>query len=677
MSRKILVTAALPYANGAIHIGHMIEYLQTDIWARFQRLSGNECIFCCADDAHGTPIMLSARQKGITPEQLIASMQKDHEKDFAAFGIHFDSYYSTHSEENKAQASKIYLKLKAGDHIGRRKIEQAYDEKEQMFLPDRFVRGICPKCKAEDQYGDSCDACSATYSPLEMIAPVSVVSGETPIAKESEHLFFKLSNFEVQLVAWIKDGHVHETVKNKLLEWFNEGLQDWCISRDKPYFGFEIPQEKDKFFYVWLDAPIGYMASATKYCQSNGLDFDTFWNDPEREIYHFIGKDIINFHALFWPAMLMGAGYQTPKQLAVHGFLTVDGKKMSKSRGTFINASTYLKHLDPQFLRYYYCCKLSNGVEDIDLSIEDFVSRVNSDLVGKLANLVSRSVPMLNKKCDGVLGALSDQAQALVAEVAAGAQAIAAFYEARQFSHATRAITTLADKVNQYFDHRKPWAAIKEDVAHAHETLTATLNAARILTVYLKPVLPEYAKKVETILNIDPLDWQDSQSVLENHKIGKFVRLIERIELEKVEAMIEDSKASLEAVAPVPEIEVSSSPEIAKEPVADEINIDTFFKVDMRVAKVLEAKYIEGADKLIGLKLSLGGDEVRQVFAGIKKFYDPENLVGKKMIFVANLKPRKMKFGVSEGMIVCASGKADGVYALTVDEGAVPGMRVG
>ncbi len=671
MARRILVTAALPYANGSIHIGHLVEYVQTDIWVRFQKLRGNDCIYCCADDTHGTPIMLRARREGVKPEELIAGMHEEHVRDFAGFDVAFDSYYSTHSEENKKLAETIYLRLKEGGHIDTRDIEQAYCESCAMFLPDRFIRGTCPKCKAPDQYGDHCEICNATYSPIELIKPKCAQCQDTPIQKKSQHLFFKLGDFTDQLKEWIGGGHVHEQVQNKLQEWFDDGLKDWDISRDAPYFGFEIPGEKDKYFYVWLDAPIGYMASTQNYCNLNNKNFDDYWHNPETEIYHFIGKDITYFHALFWPAMLMGSGFNTPKQLAIHGFLTVNGEKMSKSRGTFINASTYLNHLDPQFLRYYYACKLGPGTEDIDLNTEDFVLRVNSDLVGKVANLVSRSASMLNKNLEGQLSVLGDEGAALIKKLQDESESVAEDFEERRYNAAVRKICGLADEVNRYFDQRKPWVEIKEDKAAAQETLTVALNASRILAIYLKPVLPAYTEKVERILNIDSLVWSDAQAILENHTIGSFERLIERVDPEKVNAMIEESKEEQQEHQ-----RAESEPsELDKEPIAEQITFDDFMKVDLRVAEVVKAELVEGADKLLRLELSLGS-ETRTVLAGLRLAYEPEQLVGKQMVMCANLAPRKMKFGTSEGMILAAGPGKNEVFALRVDEGAQPGQRV-
>lgn len=672
MPRRILVTAALPYANGSIHIGHLVEYIQTDIWVRFQKLRGHDCIYCCADDTHGTPIMLRARREGIRPEELITRMHEEHVRDFQGFEIEFDSYHSTHSEENRMFSETIYNRLKEAGHIETREVEQAYCEHDQMFLPDRFIRGTCPKCGALDQYGDSCEVCHGTYSTVELKDARCSVCGNGPVRKSSTHYFFKLADFSGELRNWIQGGHVHKQVQNKLQEWFDQGLRDWDISRDAPYFGFLIPGETDKFFYVWLDAPIGYIASTMHYCKRTGRNFDDYWYNPETEIYHFIGKDITYFHALFWPAMLMGAGFNTPKELAIHGFLTVNGEKMSKSRGTFINAATYLKHLDPQYLRYYYACKLGPGTEDIDLNTADFVARVNSDLVGKVANLTSRSAPMLTKQLGGRLGRLAGEGRDLVAKLQGQAETIAEMYESRNYASAMRAITALADEVNKYYDDRKPWAAIKDDPEHARETLTTGLNAARILAIYLKPVLPEMTQKIETILRLDDQSWADIDNLMEDQQIDTFVRLLERVDPKKVQAMIDESKEEQnQEEQPQPTV---SGP-LAEDPLAEEISFDEFMKVDLRVVKVVKAELVEGADKLLRLEVDLGG-QTRQVFAGIRQAYNPDDLVGRLMIMAANLAPRKMKFGVSEGMILAAGPGGKDVFALSIDEGARPGQRV-
>jgi methionyl-tRNA synthetase len=671
MTRKLLVTSALPYANAPIHIGHLVEYLQTDIWVRFQRAIGNECYYFCADDTHGTPIMIRAKSEGITPEELISRVQVEHTRDFAGFGIEFDNFYTTHSDENRQFSEMIYNRAHEKGSIIKKEIKQSYDEQEKMWLPDRYIKGTCPRCKSEDQYGDSCDSCGAHYQTTELIDPVSTVSGNPPILKESMHYFFRLGDYEPKLKKLFETGYVQKSVQNKLDEWFEAGLRDWDISRDGPYFGFKIPGEEDKYFYVWLDAPIGYMASCQNYCMKNGLDFEQLWNNEEYEIYHFIGKDIMYFHALFWPALLMSAGMRMPTKLFVHGFLTVNGKKMSKSKGTFIMASTYLKHLDPQYLRYYYASKLSGDVGDIELNTEDFVNRVNSDLVGKLANLASRSGPMLTKKLDGMLGALDAEGKALVDELVAAKAEIVEGYESLNYAAVIRKIASLADVCNKYVEEKAPWATVKTDTELTRTTLTTVLNAMKVLTVYLKPVLPEFAAKIEQFLAVEPLSFADVETVLGNRKINDFVRLIERVDKDKVETMVEESKQeSTEQQAEVVEEKV----ELA-EPLAVECEFDDFMKVDLRIAKVVTASAIEGADKLLQLELDLGG-VTKNVFAGISKAYKPEDLVGRLVLCVANLKPRKMRFGVSEGMVCAAGPGGEEIFLLSPDCGAKPGQRV-
>ncbi|PHS27590.1 MAG: methionine--tRNA ligase [Methylophaga sp.] len=671
MSRKILVTSALPYANGSIHLGHLVEYIQTDIWVRFQKMRGHECHYVCADDAHGTPIMLRAQSEGITPETLIANTQQEHQADFADFNIHFDNYHSTHSEENKALANQIYLANKAAGHITTRTISQAYDPEKEMFLPDRFIRGECPKCNAADQYGDNCEACGATYDPTDLINPVSAVSGATPITKDSEHHFFKLADFEDDLKKWTRAGHLQKEVSHKLDEWFESGLRDWDISRDAPYFGFEIPDAPNKYFYVWLDAPIGYLASFKHYCDRTGVNFDEYMNaDSTTEMVHFIGKDIIYFHALFWPATLQGAGFRLPTSIFAHGFLTVDGKKMSKSRGTFIKARTYLDHLNPEYLRYYYAAKLGSGIDDIDLNLEDFQNRINSDLVGKVVNIASRCAGYINKKFDGQLSAtLADSA--LFDEFTAQADAIADKMEKREFGHAMRDIMALADKANQYIDEMKPWALTKEEgkEQQVHDIYSMGINLFRVLIIYLKPVLPATVAQAEAFLNIEPLQWDDATTPLLNHTISKFKPLMTRIETDKIEAIQEASKETLVAKTPVQEKKNDI------EPIADEISFDDFAKIDLRIAKIVNAEHVEGAKKLLKLTLNIGNGE-KQVFAGIKSAYAPEDLTGKLTVMVANLTPRKMRFGVSEGMVLAAGPGGEDLFILNPDEGAQAGMRV-
>lgn len=674
MQRKILVTSALPYVNGSIHLGHLVEYIQTDIWVRFQKMRGHEVHYVCADDAHGTPIMLRAQNEGIAPEQLIADVKTEHQKDFADFNISFDNYHSTHSPENQALASRVYLANKEAGHITTRTISQAYDPEKEMFLPDRFIRGECPKCGADDQYGDSCEACGATYDPTELKNPVSAVSGATPITKDSEHHFFKLGDFEEDLKNWTQGGHIQSEVSHKLNEWFESGLKDWDISRDAPYFGFEIPDAPGKFFYVWLDAPIGYLASFKNYCERTGIDFDEFMKvDSTTEMVHFIGKDIIYFHALFWPAMLQGAGFRLPNSIFAHGFLTVDGKKMSKSRGTFIKARTYLDHLNPEYLRYYYAAKLGSGIDDIDLNLEDFQNRINSDIVGKLVNIGSRCAGFIKKRFDGKL-ASSLSEPALFKEFTDQADAIAARYENREFGQGMRDIMALADKANQYIDEVKPWALAKEEGKdqQVHDICTMGINLFRVLVAYIRPVMPKTAQQAETFLKIEPLIWTDIKSPLLDHEINNFKQLITRIESEKIQAILDDSKQTLEAETPKAKKQEANSD---IEPIADEISFEDFVKIDLRVANIINAEHVDGADKLLKLTLDIGSGE-KQVFAGIKSAYSPEDLIGKQTVMVANLAPRKMRFGLSEGMVLAAGPGGKDLFILTPDDGAQAGMRV-
>ena len=681
-SRKILVTSALPYANGSIHLGHMVETIQTDIWVRFQKQRGHRCTYVCADDAHGTAIMLKAEQLGLTPEQQIDNVRTEHLHDFQDFLIEFDHYHSTHSEENKILSNDIYLRLKENGSIAERNITQAYDPEKNMFLADRYIKGTCPKCKAEDQYGDNCEVCGATYAPMDLINPKSVISGATPVAKESKHLFFKLPEFEGFLKEWTRAGHLQPEVANKLAEWLDSGLQEWDISRDAPYFGFEIPGEENKFFYVWLDAPIGYMASFKYLCdnqtaETEKLDFDEYWKkDSDCELYHFIGKDIVNFHALFWPAMLENAGFRTPSKVCVHGFLTVDGKKMSKSRGTFINARTYLEHLKPEYLRYYYATKLSGSVDDIDLNLEDFVQRVNSDLVGKVVNIASRTAKFIAKSGGTLSSHIANQE--LWNKFTEANSTISALYEEREYGKAMREIMALADIANEYIAEQAPWSLAKQEGQEQNvlDICSLGINCFRVLMTYLKPVLPETTQASEAFLNTQ-LNWPEKIEFLGDHTINKFKPLMTRIEGKQVDAMVEAEKASATATNPAAETaaETSENNWLKKEPIADEIEFDDFAKVDLRVVRIANAEHVEGANKLLRLTLDLGG-EVRNVFAGIKSAYSPEDLIGKNTIMVANLKPRKMKFGMSEGMVLAAGpGKKD-IYILEPGEGAQPGMRV-
>jgi len=672
-TRRIFVTSALPYANGPIHIGHLVEYIQTDIWVRFQKLRGHECHYLCADDAHGTPIMLRAEQDGVSPEQLIKRVWQEHRADFAEFLVEFDNYYSTHSPENRHYAELIYRRLDEGGHISRRVITQAYDPEKQMFLPDRFIKGECPRCGASDQYGDSCEVCGATYSPTDLKNPRSVVSGATPILKESLHFFFKLGDFEAMLKTWIASGPVQAQMANKLSEWFTAGLQEWDISRDAPYWGFEIPDAPGKYFYVWLDAPIGYMASLQNYCDRTGLNFNDFWNpDSDTEVYHFIGKDIAYFHILFWPAMLTGAGFRKPTAVHCHGFLTVDGQKMSKSRGTFIKARTYLNHLRPEYLRYYFASKLSDGIDDLDLNFEDFLQRVNSDLVGKVVNIASRCASFITRRFNGQL-ADNLAEPVLYAEFVVASDSIAQAYEQREFGRAMREIMALADRANQYIDEKKPWALAKQTgaVTEVQAVCSMGLNLFRLLALYLKPVLPGVAAHVEQFLHIPPLCWDDLATPLLDHAIAEFKPLMQRVEMAQITAMVEDSMESHPATEATP---AKSGGPLADDPISPTITIEDFAKVDLRIARIVKAEAVAGADKLVRLELDLGG-ATRQVFAGIKSAYAPEDLQGRLTVIVANLAPRKMRFGVSEGMALAAGG-GGGIYLLGPDSGAEPGMRV-
>ena len=671
--RQILVTSALPYANGAIHLGHMLEYIQTDIWARFQRSQGHECYFAWADDAHGTPVMLWARAEGKPPEELIDMMNEAHKTDFRDFGISFDNYTSTHSEYNRQIVEKIYNNLEAGGYIDRRNIEQLYDDEEGMFLPDRFIRGTCPKCKTPDQYGDSCESCGSTYSPTELIEPRSAVSGSTPVMKESEHYFFRLSEFEKPLKDWIASGALQSEIANKLQEWFTDGLRDWDISRDAPYFGFRIPGTEDKFFYVWVDAPVGYAASFMELCERTGLDFDAWWGkDSTAEMYHFIGKDIVYFHTLFWPAMLMGAGFRTPTAVYAHGFLTVDGAKMSKSRGTFIKARTYLDHLNPDYLRYYYAAKLGAGTGDIDLNLDDFVQRVNSDVVGKVVNIASRCAGFIGKRFGGMLSETLPKPELLDTFIAAR-EDIARDYETRNYQSAVRRIMALADEANRYIDEEKPWVQIKEEGKEAQVQAVCTLgiNLFRVLIAYLAPVLPFTAEKASDFLTTDVADWSRMEQPLLGVEINKFQPLLMRVDPVKVAAVVEGSREFLQPAASE-EAEPETEP---LEPIAEEIGIEEFSKVDLRIAKIVAAESVPEAKKLLKLTLDIGS-ETRTVFAGIKSAYEPEQLQGRYTVMVANLKPRKMRFGTSEGMVLAAGPGGDELYILEPDEGARPGLRV-
>jgi methionyl-tRNA synthetase len=689
--RRILVTSALPYANGPIHLGHIMEVVQTDIWVRFQQLRGEDCVYVCADDTHGTAIMLRAESEGITPEALIARVQAEHERDYAGFNIGFDHYHSTHSPENKTLAQALYLKLKANGHISRRSISQLFDPEKNLFLADRFIKGTCPKCKTPDQYGDNCESCNATYSPADLINPRSTLSGATPVLRDSEHFFFTLPVFTDMLKTWTRSGTLQEQVANKLSEWLEGGLQEWDISRDAPYFGFEIPGEPGKYFYVWLDAPVGYMASFEAFCQRSGYNFDDYWKPgSDTELYHFIGKDIVNFHTLFWPAMLSSVGFRRPTGVFVHGFVTINGQKMSKSRGTFINARDYLDHLDPEYLRYYYAAKLSAAVDDLDLNLDDFVARVNSDLVGKVVNIASRCAGFITKGFDGMLSATCSEPE-LVAEFQAAKDEIAAHYEAREFSKALRQIMTLADKANQYIADKAPWTLAKTDKQspEVRAICSTGLNLFRLLIAYLKPVLPTMAQNVERFLAIDPLRFDSVDTLLLGHRIGTFEPLITRVDPARIGAMMaavaasvsassaSDVGAGLPAIASLP----ATATPLSTDPIAPEIDYAAFAKVDLRIARIVNAEHVEGAEKLLKLSLDLGLDadgkpELRTVFSGIKSAYQPETLVGRLTVMVANLAPRKMKFGMSEGMVLAAGPGGKDIWLLEPDSGAQPGMRV-
>ncbi|MBN7798508.1 methionine--tRNA ligase [Parahaliea mediterranea] len=684
-TRDILVTSALPYANGSLHLGHLLEMVQTDIWVRFQKSRGHRCHYVCADDAHGTAIMLTAEKLGITPEEQIRRVQEEHERDSAGFLIGFDNFYSTHSPENRHWSEEIYRRLKANGHIASRAITQAFDPEKQLFLADRFIKGTCPKCKTPDQYGDNCEACGATYTPAELIDPVSALSGATPVERESEHYFFTLPAFTDMLREWTSSGTLQPQIANKLREWLDAGLQEWDISRDAPYFGFEIPDAPGKYFYVWLDAPIGYMASFQNYCERTGLDFDSFWQpDSAAELYHFIGKDIINFHGLFWPAMLHSANLRTPTAVYVHGFLTVNGTKMSKSRGTFIKASTYLEHLEAEYLRYYFAAKLGASVDDIDLNLEDFVQRVNADVVGKVVNIASRCAGFLRKQFDSTLADECAEAELVQSFIDRGAD-IAGLYEGREFNKAIREIVALADRANQYIDAKKPWVLAKEDgrEREVHDVCSVGINLFRVLMTYLKPVLPAMAEKAEAFLN-HSLDWTALDAPLRGHRLEKFQPLITRIDPKQIDALVEASREQAPATAAAAEATAPGATAATSDKAAapqnddsrsDTIQFEDFAKVDLRVAEIVAADHVEGADKLLRLTLNLGGEQ-RQVFAGIKAAYQPEDLVGKLTVMVANLAPRKMRFGVSEGMVLAAGPGGEDIYLLEPHDGAEPGMQV-
>lgn len=679
--RRILVTNALPYANGPIHLGHLLGYIQADIWVRAMRSMGHQVTYVCADDAHGTAIMLRAEANGITPEQQIAQVQREHERDFKGFGVEFDHYHSTHSEENRLRAREIYIKNRDAGHVSTRPVKQLFDPEKGLFLADRFIKGECPKCGTPDQYGDSCESCGTTYNATELKNPYSTLSGATPVLKESDHYFFKLPDFESYLKDWTRTpNRLPVSIANKLDEWFEAGLNDWDISRDAPYFGFEIPDAPGKYFYVWVDAPIGYMSSFEHYAKNVGIDFNEYWKkDSTTELYHFIGKDIVYFHALFWPAMLEGAGYRTPSSIFVNGFLTVNGQKMSKSRGTFIKAETFLENLNPEYLRYYFASKLSDKVEDNDLNLDDFVLKVNSDLVGKVVNIASRCAKFINTKYNNKLSAACSEPELVQQFIDAGDH-IAKAYEAREFGAAIREIMQLADKANQYIDEKKPWALAKIDgmEREVQDVCSVGLNLFRQLVVYLAPVLPNLSAQAQMFFNLESLNFASRKHILVDHEVNAFQPLMQRVDPAKVAAMVEASKESL-APATAPAATSKDSKKSAKSAAVSAetgpIGIEDFLKVELRVAKVLNATFVEGSDKLLQLTLDVGEAEPRNVFSGIRGAYSPEALIGRLTVVVANLAPRKMRFGVSNGMVL-AAGNEGGIFLLSPDDGAIPGDRV-
>ena len=677
--RRILVTSALPYANGDIHLGHLVEYIQTDVWVRFQKLRGNECIYLCADDTHGTAIMMSAQRTGCSEEEWIARVQDEHERDFAGFHIEFDNYGSTNSPENYELCKKFWQAFRDSGLVKEQEVTQLFDDEQGVFLADRFVQGTCPKCGKEDQYGDSCDGCGATYNARDLIDPRSTLTGSTPSVKSADHLFIQIEQLHDFLEEWTQSGdHLQSEVANYLKGHFlHEPLLDWDISRPAPYFGFEIPDAPGNYWFVWFDAPIGYMASTQQYCEKTGDDFERWWKDPDTEVHHFIGKDITYFHTLFWPAMLKVAGFNLPTKVHIHGFLTVDGRKMSKRDGTFVRAATYLNHLDPEYLRYFYCSKLGNGVDDLDLNLEDFIAKVNSDLVGKVVNLASRTAKFISEI--GLSAVYPDDGGLFESAAAAGDQ-IADAYENCEFNKAMRLIMELADQANPFVENSQPWVLRKdpEKQQELQDVCTVALNLFRQLVVYLSPVLPELTGKANELFGVEISNWSDSQSPITGSQISKFKHMMQRVEIKDVEAMIDETKdeaAAEETQSAANEHQDSDQP-LKEEPLAEECTIDDFVKVDLRVARIVAAQHVEGADRLLQLTLSLGGDETRNVFAGIKSAYEPEELIGRLVVCVANLQPRKMRFGVSEGMITAAGPGGSDVFLLAPDSGAQPGQRV-
>ena len=672
MADPILITSALPYANGSIHIGHLVEYIQTDILVRFLKMTGQDAVYMCADDTHGTPIEINARRAGITPEELISRYYDEHQRDFADFQIAFDCFYSTNSEENRHHSEYIFEQLRQQGHIVSRAVEQYYCEQDERFLPDRFIRGTCPNptCRAADQYGDVCEVCGTTYNPTDLTDPYCALCSTPPVIRESDQYFFTLSAYESFLREWVAaPERLHPETRRFIETWLDGGLRDWDVSRDGPYFGFKIPGETNKYFYVWLDAPVGYIATTEKFCRETGRDFDAYWHNPDARIYHVIGKDIVYFHTLFWPAMLKGAGYTLPTKVIVHGFLTVSGERMSKSRGTFVNARTYLDHLDPQYLRYYYGAKLSGQPTDLDLNLEDFVNRVNAELVNKIANLVSRVVPFVTRNFDGRIGQLSSNVAPLIADIRASVPRIRAHYERLEFSRATQEIVTIAETANKYFQDAAPWDVVKQDRQAALDICTFAVNCCRTVATLIKPILPQYAADVEAILQAPALSFDDAACFdLQDHDVGPFQRLVERVDPKKVDAMIAASAESFATSAePFPTAQV--------EEIAPQITIDDFMKVDLRVATVLQAEIVEGADTLLRLRVDIGQEE-RTIFAGIRQSYAPEDLVGKQVIVVANLQPRKMRFGTSEGMLLAAGPDGTNVVVAEFTTTRQPGERV-
>lgn len=670
--RKLLVTTALPYANGSIHLGHMLEGVQTDIWVRFQKLAGNECYFFCADDTHGTPVMLAAKKEGISPEELVSKIHKEHYKDLTGFHIEYDNYYSTNSPENRHYSEEIYNSLKTKSHIAEREIEQSYCEHDKMFLPDRFIKGTCPKCSAKDQYGDGCEVCGSNYSPKDLVDSHCAICGNTPGLKKSKHLFFKLQDFQKELSAWIENpDHVHEGVRNKLNEWFSQGLQEWDISRDGPYFGFEIPGETNKYFYVWLDAPIGYVASSKNFFKDSPL-FEEFWKSGEGEIIHFVGKDILYFHALFWPAMLMGGDYKTPNRVNVHGFITVNGEKMSKSRGTFIKASTFLKYLDPEHFRFFIASKLNDTLDDLDLNFSDFSSKVNSDLIGNFINILSRTGTSILDKLDRKLGTLSAEGKTLVDTLVASKLEILKNYEDKNYSKVMKEIARLGDLVNKYVNDKAPWNLVKTDKEAARQVVTTAINSARILAIYLQPVIPKISENIFQFLSLNSkIQFSELEKILENVEILPYQMLSQRVDEKAITMMLEENKESQKDETKAQPVNQKTEKK-AESNESGLININDLTKVELRVGLIKEANHVEGADKLLNVKVDLGEKGIKNVFAGIKSAYKPDELVGMKVVVVANLEPRKMKFGMSEAMLL-ATGKEETLSLFIPHRNASPG----